>query len=154
MLCMIRRWSHALAMALATLGALGLGNSLWAQGGAGGGGQDSAPAFAEQDFREKMWEAGGPRLNQIATGKLVLGVEIVGNQKISQHKILSHMQTRPDRLFDEKQLQADIHELYRTELFRKIEPSKRETAEGVYIRLQVTEEPLVSEVIFHGNERL
>lgn len=120
----------------------------------GGAGQDNAPAFVEQDFREKMWEAGGPRLNQLDTGQLVLGVEIVGNRKVSQHKIMSHMQTRPDRIFDQKQLQADIHELYRTELFRKIEPSTRTTPEGVYIKLHVTEQPLVGDVIFHGNERL
>ncbi len=132
-----------------------LDQGLYAQGpGGGGGGQDAAPAFVDPNFRDRMWEAGGPRLNQIDTGKLVLGVEIVGNKKISQHKIMSHMQTRPDRLFDEKQLQADIHELYRTELFRKIEPTKRETPEGVYIRLVVTEQPLIDEVIFHGNERI
>jgi len=128
-----------------------------AQGGGGGmpgGGAGAAPAFVDPNFRDRMWEAGGPRLNQIDTGQLVAEVEIVGNKKISQHKILSHMQTRPDRTFDEKQLQADIHELYRTELFRKIEVSKRMTSEGVIIRLQITEQPLVGEVIFHGNESL
>lgn len=129
------------------------GASALAQPG-GGGGQTAAPAFVDPNFRDRMWEAGGPRLSQIDTGKLVLGVEIVGNNKISEHKILSHMQTRPDRIFDEKQLQADIHELYRTELFRKIEVSKRETSDGVYVKLQITEQPLVGDVIFHGNERL
>ncbi|MGN6134751.1 MAG: POTRA domain-containing protein [Aureliella sp.] len=124
-----------------------------AQPGAGGG-QDAAPAFADPDFRDRMWEAGGPRLNQIDTGKLVLGVEIVGNKKVSQNKVLSHMQTRPDRIFDEKQLLADVNELYRTELFRKVEISKRETDEGVFVKVQITEQPLVDEVIFHGNQRL
>ena len=124
-----------------------------AQPGAGGG-QDAAPAFVDPNFRERMWEAGGPRLSQIQSGKLVLGVEIVGNKKVSQHKILSHMQTRPDRMFDDKQLQADVHELYRTELFGRIDPSTRETPEGVFVKLQITEQPLVDEVIFHGNERL
>lgn len=128
--------------------------SLQVQAQPGGGGQDAAPAFVDPNFRDRMWEAGGPRLSQIDTGQLVLGVEIVGNKKISQHKILSHMQTRQDRMFDEKQLQADIHELYRTELFRKIEVSKRATPQGVFIKLQISEQPLVDEVIFHGNERL
>ncbi|MGN6545970.1 MAG: BamA/OMP85 family outer membrane protein [Aureliella sp.] len=132
---------------------ISVGSPLWAQPG-GGGGQNAAPAFVDPKFRDRMWEAGGPRLSQIDTGQLVLGVEIVGNNKISEHKILSHMQTRPDRIFDEKQLQADIHELYRTELFRKIEVSKRVTAEGVYVKLQITEQPLVNEVIFHGNQRI
>ncbi len=65
-------------------------------------------------------EAGGPRLSQIESGKLILGVEIVGNKKISQHKILSHMQTRPDRMYDPRQLEADVRELYRTELFARV----------------------------------
>lgn len=147
-----RRWGLRLAVALAMVAAyISIESPAQAQPG---GGQEAAPAFVDPNFRDRMWEAGGPRLSQIDTGQLVLGVEIVGNNKISEHKILSHMQTRPDRIFDEKQLQADIHELYRTELFRKIEVSKRATGDGVYIKLQITEQPLVDEVIFHGNERL
>lgn len=119
-----------------------------------GPGQDSAPAFSEPKFRDKMWEAGGPRLSQIESGKLILGVEIIGNKKISQHKVLSHMQTRPDRMYDPKQLEADVRELYRTELFSRVETSVRETDEGVYVQIKIKEHLLVSEVIFHGNERL
>ncbi len=44
------------------------------------------------------------------------------------------MQTRVDRNFDEKQLQADLRELYRTDLFRKITPTIREVEGGVIIR--------------------
>ncbi len=127
-------------------------STLCAQGGPG---QDAAPAFNEPKFRDKMWEAGGPRLSQIESGKMVLGVEIVGNKKISQHKIMSHMQTRPDRMFDPRQLEADVRELYRTELFSRVETSiVRQTDEGVYLQIKVKENLLVSEVIFHGNERL
>ena len=72
------------------------------QGGGGGGGDPSAGAPAIQDpkFRDRMWEAGGPRLSGVNNGKLVVSMEIVGNQSISQHKVLSHMQTRTDRNFD------------------------------------------------------
>ncbi len=125
---------------------------LQAQPGAAPGGQDQAPAWVERNFKDEVWKSGGPRLSQLATGKMVVGIEVTGNSTISQHKILSHMQTRPDRVFDDKQLQADIHELYRTDLFRRITPSTREVPGGVVVKLEVLEQPTVTEVIFHGNQ--
>lgn len=127
--------------------------SVWAQPG-GGGNQPGTPAFVEPDFRDRVWEEGGPRLSGLNQGKLIKGIQIIGNQSISSHKILSHMQTRQDRRYDEKLLQSDIHELYRTELFRKISPSVADYQDGVIIRLEVIEQPTVTEVIFHGNTRI
>ncbi|MEM7474810.1 MAG: POTRA domain-containing protein [Planctomycetota bacterium] len=130
-------------------------NNANAQGGmgaGGGGGQGGTPAFVEPKFRDRVWEEGGPRTSGLRRGgKLVKGIQIIGNQSISRHKILSHMQTRPDRNYDEKRLQADIHELYRTDLFRKITPSLAENNDGIFIRLEVVEQPTVTEVIFQGN---
>ncbi len=126
-----------------------------AQGpGGGGGGPGGAPAIEDPKFRDRMWKAGGPRLGGASSGKLVVGMEIVGNRSISQHKILSHMQTRVDRNFDDKQLQADLHELYRTELFRKITPTVRDVEGGVIVRLEILEQPTVTEVVYHGNQRM
>lgn len=130
----------------------------WGQGPGGGGGgpggQGGAPAFEDPKFRDRVWEAGGPRMSGLHTGKLVKGVQIVGNQSVSKTKILSHMQTRQDRNFDEKQLWSDIHELYRTDLFRKITPKVSDFEDGVVVRLEISEQPTVTEVIFHGNTRL
>jgi outer membrane protein insertion porin family len=130
-----------------------------AQMGAGGGGgpgagQGGAPAFEDPKFRDRVWEAGGPRMSGLHTGKLVKAVQIVGNQSVSKSKILSHMQTRQDRTFDEKQLWSDIHELYRTDLFRKITPLVSDYADGVVVKLEIAEQPTVTEVVFHGNIRL
>ena len=112
------------------------------------------PKFVDPKFRDRVWEEGGPRLSALNKGKLVKGIRIVGNQTISSHKILSHMQTRQDRNYDEKQLQADIHELYRTELFRKITPSVADHGDGVVVTLEIVEQPTVTDVIFHGNTRI
>ncbi len=57
-------------------------------------------------------------------------------------------------MFDPRQLEADVRELYRTELFARVETSTRETEEGIYVQVKLREHLLVSEVIFHGNERL
>lgn len=147
---------HALSAALASLLVLTTQALVSAQGMQGGGGDPNAgnPAIQEPRFRDKMWEAGGPRLSGVNNGKLVTAIEITGNVAVSQHKILSHMQTRADRNFDEKQLQADLHELYRTELFRKITPTIRDVDGGVVVRLEVLEQPTITEVIFHGNQRI
>jgi outer membrane protein insertion porin family len=123
-------------------------------GGGAGPGTPGAPAIQDPKFRDRVWEAGGPRISGLHAGKLVKGIQIVGNQSVSQHKILSHMQTRQDRNFDEKQLWADIHELYRTDLFRKITPLVSDYQDGVVVRLEIVEQPTVTEVVFHGNTRL
>lgn len=120
----------------------------------GGAGDAGAPVFEEPKFSDRVWESGGPRVNQRHNGKMVLGIQIEGNETISQHKILSHMQTRQDRMFDEKQLQLDIHELYRTDLFRQIKSDIIEYPDGIVVRLDIKEQPTVTEVVFHGNTRL
>lgn len=131
------------------------GRQSFAQGpGGGGGGGANAPAFNQPKFSDRVWEEGGPRLSELRNGKTVKALQITGNQTISKHKIESHMQTRVDRVYDQRQLQADIHELYRTDLFRKITPYFREFADGIAIGLEVVENPTVKEVIFHGNTRL
>lgn len=127
---------------------------LCAQGAGGPGDQGGAPAFSDPKFRDRVWEAGGPRISGLHEGKLVKGIQIDGNQSVSRTKILSHMQTRVDRTYNEKQLWADIHELYRTDLFRKITPLVSEFEDGVVVRLEISEQPTVTEVIFHGNTRL
>ncbi|HBE70646.1 MAG TPA: hypothetical protein DDW52_21080 [Planctomycetaceae bacterium] len=125
-----------------------------AQGPGGPGGQAGAPAFVEEKLLDKMWESGGPRLSGLRNGKVVKAVKIRGNQSVSPHKIESLMQTRVNRVYDERQLQADLHQLYKTELFRKVTPYFQETRDGIIVTLDVVENPIVTDVIFHGNTRL
>lgn len=120
-------------------------------GGGGGAGQAGLPAFEEPNFREKVWESGGPRIKPTDGGKVIVGVEIRGNKTVSEHRILSHMQTREDRTFDGKQLEADIRELWRTELFESIRPSTREVEGGIIVVLDVRERPIATDVLFQGN---
>ena len=119
-----------------------------------GPGDQAMPMYQERNFKDRVWETGGPRTNQIHNGKMVLAVEIAGNQTVSSHKILSHMQTREDRAFDEKQLQLDIAELHRTDLFTNVRPQLVEYQEGVVVKVSVVERPTVTDVVFMGNERL
>ncbi len=129
-------------------------------GGMGGGSpQTGLPMFNEEKFRDKVYEAGGPQFVDNKNGKLILSVTIEGNRSVSEHKILSHMQCRVDRLFDKDAFNRDIGELYRTGLFDRIEPftepsAPGETPEGIHIRLLVREKLTVISVDFHGNRAL
>jgi outer membrane protein insertion porin family len=131
---------------------------VFGQGGGGGmpggGAQPGAPVFDEPKFRERVYENGGPNISDTKSGKMITSVSIEGNQSVSEHKVLSHMQTRVDRVYDRDTFNRDIGELYRTGLFDKIEPYFQETSEGVQIRLVVREKPTVRSITFHGNQAL
>ncbi len=118
--------------------------------------QGQLPAFDDPSFRDRLWEAGGPEYIDHRSGKLILSVTIEGESTVSENKILSHMQSRPDRAFDQEQLNRDIRELHRTDLFFKIEPyvTPSEDGEGVHILLRVYEKPTVRKVVYHGNKRM
>jgi len=124
-------------------------------GGGGGGGGAGMPAFNEPTFKERLYEAGGIPSREIATeGSVILSVKVEGNQSISESFILSQMQSREDRAFDKETFNRDISALYRSSLFRKIDPYFTQTPEGVHIRLIVSERPIIRSVEFLGNERL
>ena len=128
----ILRWYARIGLALLVLAFVA--ELVQAQPG-GGGGQPALPAFDEPKFRDRVWESGGPRINAADGGKIIVAVEIRGNRTVSEHRILSHMQTRTDRAFDSKQLEADIRELWRTELFESIKPATYDAEGGVVVVL-------------------
>ncbi len=121
-------------------------------GGPGGG--DNAPAFFEPKFKDKLYESGGPRARQPKDGAIILSVTIEGNRTVSTNRIMSAIQSREDRVYDVDTLNRDIAELHRTNLFRKIEPQLAEVEHGVHIKLIVTENPIVNNVFFTGNQRI
>lgn len=143
----ILRWLARIGFALLVLASI----AELVQAQPGGGGQPALPAFDEPKFRDRVWESGGPRINPADGGKVIVAVEVRGNRTVSEHRILSHMQTRTDRAFDSKQLEADIRELWRTELFESIKPSTYESNGGVVVVLEVRERPIATDVKYLGN---
>lgn len=120
------------------------------------GGSDGvgAPAFSDPSFRDKLYEAGGFAEREGRQGAIILSVSIEGNSSVSENFILSQMQSRDDRAFDKETFNRDISALYRTNLFRKVDPYFNSTPEGVHIRLIITEKPIIRSVSFLGNERV
>lgn len=130
----------------------GLETTCFAQMGDSGGA--GAPAFEDPSFRDKLYEAGGIAEREGKQGAVILSVTIEGNQSVSENFILSQMQSREDRAFDKETFNRDISTLYRSNLFRKVDPYFVSTPEGVHIRLIITEKPIIRSVSFLGNERL
>jgi len=142
-------------MCLAVCGSVILGGSdKRASAQMGGSDGAAAPAFEDPSFREKLYEAGGFAEREGRQGAVILSVTIEGNQSVSENFILSQMQSREDRAFDKETFNRDISALYRTNLFRKVDPYFVSTAEGVHIRLIISEKPIIKTVSFLGNERL
>lgn len=119
-----------------------------------GNGQNEAPAFSEPRFQDRIWEEGGPMFKNIENGQVVLSVEIEGNETISESSILTNMQTREDRIFDGQLLTRDIASLYSTDMFSTIHAYFSRTESGIHIRMVVMEKPSITELVFHGNERV
>ena len=130
-----------------------LAGKAWSQG-AGGAPAGGAPAFNEPTYKERLYEEGGIARRETKDGSVILSVKIEGNQSVSESFILSQMKSREDRAFDTETFNRDISGLYRSGLFRKIDPYFEETPEGVHIRLIVSERPIIRSVEFLGNERL
>ncbi|MFN7733529.1 MAG: outer membrane protein assembly factor [Pirellula sp.] len=130
-----------------------LAGKAWSQG-AGGAPAGGAPAFNEPTYKERLYEEGGIARRETKDGSVILSVKIEGNQSVSESFILSQMKSREDRAFDKETFNRDISGLYRSGLFRKIDPYFEETPEGVHIRLIVSERPIIRSVEFLGNERL
>lgn len=145
---LLARLAFQIILGLASYECVTRGVYVWAQGG----GQGQMPAFDDPKFRDKLWEAGGPQFR--GNGKVILSVTIEGERTVSEHKILSHMQSRVDRIYDPEQLNRDLHELHRTELFNKIETKFQDTPEGVHILIRIFEKPIIEEIHFHSNTHL
>lgn len=123
-------------------------------GGMPGGGGNNAPAFSDPKFKDRLYEAGGPRGLQASNGATILSVRIEGNKSVSENFILTTIQSREDRTFDKDTFNRDISALYRSNLFKKITPYFSESPEGVHIRLIVEERTIVKSVLFRGNEKM
>jgi hypothetical protein len=130
-----------ICLALLALACVGFAThrSLAQMGGSDGAGM---PAFDDPSFREKLYEAGGFAEREGRQGAVILSVTIEGNQSISESFILSQMQSREDRAFDKETFNRDISALYRTTLFRRVDPYFTSTPEGVHIRLIISEKPI------------
>lgn len=121
----------------------------------GGGGGPAAPAPEEKpEFREHIHSRGVLPLNREKGDKIVLGVELVGNQSVETHRILQNIRTREDRFYDYETVLSDVRRLNDMGSFDRVTFELDEQPKGVHVTFIVHERPVISKVIYHGNRGL
>ena len=86
--------------------------------------------------------------------KPVVDVIIEGNSTIPDPEIAKHIKTRPGRPVTQKQIKDDVDALVRTRWFATVEPTLRDTEEGVVLVFRVLERPIVRRVEYKGLKKV
>lgn len=87
-------------------------------------------------------------------GRIILGVKILGNKRISDSDIKSIIRSRKGLRYFPLRVAEDIRSLYRTGMFDYIEVRKVRKKEGVILLYYVKERPIIRNVKFTGNKEV
>jgi hypothetical protein len=82
----------------------------------------------------------------------VVRVRVEGNATIGLEKIRPKIRTREGRPYDEVQVQEDVRELYKMNIFVFVRSKYQRVPGGIEVIFQVAERPLLKEVIIVGND--
>ncbi len=99
----------------------------------------SPPSFAPAPFIQHSDE-------------LVAEVRIVGNERITQDKILGQLRTRPGRPFDSRTIEEDVRRLNLTGWFVTVRVYWQQRSDGRVVVFEVVERPTIQYVKYVGNE--
>ena len=106
-----------------------------------GGGPASTPRRSTPYFRPD-------------TDVQVRQVRIKGNRNVTQDKVRSHLKTRVNRVFDPARVQADVHALISTGLYRDVKTYTEQVPGGIAITFEVFERPTIGYVRFEGRDKV
>ena len=85
--------------------------------------------------------------------KLVEGLDIQGNRRLTDEELLQHIKTRPGERFNEKQAQEDLQSLLKLGLFNTSQTrviTEVGVRGGVNVIFEIMELPLIIELKFDG----
>ena len=88
------------------------------------------------------------------TGAELVDVRVEGNVTIPASAIAKYITTRAGRAVDEAQIRKDVRAVYGTSWFLSVEPSLRQTEEGLVLVFRVVERPIVRRVEYKGNDQI
>lgn len=92
-------------------------------------------------------------LGKYDSARVVLSVNIEGNQTVSDTEIRRHIKTRKGRAYDPQLIQKDLRRLFGTRKFHNVRVREKEVEGGLHVTFEVVERPLIDEVQFIGNRR-
>ncbi len=81
----------------------------------------------------------------------MVDVRFVGNRGVSDQKLRTLIQTRADRAFESRLVQADVRRLFNSGLVRDVQVLTQVTRGGVVVTFEVFERPTIRSVLFIGN---
>lgn len=88
---------------------------------------------------------------EVAQPKKITRIEVKGNKTVSQDAILTKLRTRVGADFEQTLLNEDLKRLYATGLFSDVSVSLQDYEAGVSVLFNVSEKPLLKDIIFEGN---
>jgi outer membrane protein insertion porin family len=92
----------------------------------------------------------GPAAAPVQSGNTIAAIIIEGNHRIESGTVASYMLLSQGDPFDPKLVDQSLKTLYATGLFKNVSISRS----GNNLMVQVTENPLISQVAFEGNHQL
>jgi outer membrane protein assembly factor BamA len=101
--------------------------------------------------------AAAPRANAPApaAAPTVVSVDVSGNAHVPTDKILSVVRTRAGQPFDERVVREDLQNIFDLGYFSdQVPPLIRQRPDGVAITYRVIENPVISRVVFTGNNHV
>lgn len=107
-----------------------------------------APAFAQAPA---AGDVAARALMQSAPAPIITGVAVRGNQRIEAETVASYLPLQPGMPAEEELLDLTLKTLFRTGLFSDV---KLSMMPDDTLLIEVTENPIVNQVIFEGNRRV
>ena len=85
----------------------------------------------------------------------VVSVDVSGNAHVPTDKILSVVRTKPGQPFDERLVREDLQSIFDLGYFGdQVPPLIRQRPNGIAITFRVVENPVISRIVFTGNEHV
>jgi outer membrane protein insertion porin family len=92
---------------------------------------------------------------ELARGKNIAAVKIVGNKRISTEEVESLLKwLRPGKPFEPRGMTSDVRDIWESGNFEDIEVDLSSTADDVTLRLLLRERPSILELKWKGNQAL
>ncbi|MFK8112545.1 MAG: outer membrane protein assembly factor [Rubripirellula sp.] len=120
-------------------------------GGGGGPGGGAPPADTKPKFRDHIHNLDGMSFRREKGDAIVLDVKVIGNKSVEIHQISQQLQTRKDRFYDYETVLGDVRRLTDMGSFDYVTFKLNEQPGGVQVTFIVTERPVITQVVYHGN---
>ena len=87
-------------------------------------------------------------------GLPVVEIQFKGHEQLSEQKLRAMVQTRPDRAFEARLVQADVRRLFNSGLVRDVRVLTRKSGGGLVVIFEIFERPTIASVRFIGNRAI